>query len=52
MGIPALAFYNFFTEKIKKLIADIEVISSDLIDIVEESANSKKTTDDDEEITL
>ena len=52
VGIPALAFYNFFTEKIKKLIADIEVISSDLIDIVEESANSKKTTDDDEEITL
>jgi len=51
VGIPALAFYNYFTEKIKKLISDIEVISSDLIDIVEESA-SGHTVSDDEEISL
>ncbi|MFA6025466.1 MAG: MotA/TolQ/ExbB proton channel family protein [Ignavibacteriaceae bacterium] len=52
VGIPALAFYNYFTEKIKKLVADIEVISSDLIDIVEESSGSGKAPDDDDEITL
>jgi len=52
VGIPAMAFYNYFTEKIKKLIADIEVISSDLIDIVEESAGGKKISDDEDEISL
>ncbi|MCK9211740.1 MAG: MotA/TolQ/ExbB proton channel family protein [Ignavibacteriaceae bacterium] len=52
VGIPALAFYNYFTEKIKKLVADIEVISSDLIDIVEESSGGGKTPEDDDEITL
>ncbi|MFA6597184.1 MAG: MotA/TolQ/ExbB proton channel family protein [Ignavibacteriaceae bacterium] len=48
VGIPALAFYNYFTEKIKKLVADIEVISSDLIDIVEESSGGHIISDDEE----
>jgi len=52
VGIPALAFYNYFTERIKKLIAEIEVISSDLMDIVEETATGAKPSDDDEEIKL
>jgi len=52
VGIPAFAFYNFFTEKIKKLIADIEVISTDLIDIVEEASRIKKGNEDDDEISL
>jgi len=52
VGIPALAFYNYFTEKIKKLIVDIEIISSDLIDIVEEASGGRKNSDEEEEIVI
>jgi biopolymer transport protein ExbB len=47
VGIPALAFYNFFVSKINKLVVDMERISTDLIDMLDDT--SKAAINDDED---
>ena len=47
VGIPALAFYNFFISKINKLVVDMERISTDLIDMLDDT--SKVAVNDDED---
>lgn len=47
VGIPALAFYNFFVSKINKLVVDMERISTDLIDMLDDT--SKVAVNDDED---
>ncbi len=47
VGIPALAFYNFFVSKINKLVVDMERISTDLIDMLDDT--SKVAVSDDED---
>ncbi|MBS3945271.1 MAG: MotA/TolQ/ExbB proton channel family protein [Melioribacter sp.] len=47
VGIPALAFYNFFVSKINKLVVDMERISTDLIDVLDDT--SKVAVNDDED---
>ncbi|AFN75229.1 MotA/TolQ/ExbB proton channel [Melioribacter roseus P3M-2] len=50
VGIPALAFYNYFVSAISKLVMDIELVTTDVIDILEDSG--KGAIDDDEEINI
>jgi biopolymer transport protein ExbB len=40
VGIPALAFYNYFLSKIKKLIDDMETVANDVVDIIQDSSAS------------
>jgi len=48
VGIPALAFYNYFLSKIKKLIDDMETVANDVVDIMQDTSNSSA---DIEEVT-
>lgn len=48
VGIPALAFYNYFVNSINKLVLDMELISNDLIDLMDDSAKSSPADDEDE----
>jgi biopolymer transport protein ExbB len=50
VGIPALAFYNYFLTAVKKLVGDMETVANDVIDVVQDS--SAHTADVEEEIEL
>lgn len=52
IGIVALAFYNYFTTGISKLIRDMEVVSNDVLDIIEETSRGNKVIQEDIEIEL
>lgn len=51
IGIIALTFYNYLTSSINKLVLDMEVVSNDVVDIIEEIGTGRKV-DDDIEIEL
>ncbi len=51
IGIIALTFYNYLSNSINKLVLDMEVVSNDVVDIIEEIGSGKKV-DDDIEIEL
>jgi biopolymer transport protein ExbB len=50
VGIPALAFYNYFLSAIKKLVGDMETVANDVVDIVQDS--SKSSVEEEIEIDL
>lgn len=51
VGIPALAFYNYFVNAVNKLVMDMELITNDIIDLLDDT--SKQTIlEEDEEINL
>ena len=51
VGIIAFTFYNYLVSGIKKLVLDIEVVSNDVVDILDQVEKNKTTkVDEDEEI--
>ncbi len=50
VGIPALAFYNYFLNRVKKLVGDMETVANDVVDVIQESSESR--TDVEEEIEI
>ena len=48
VGIIALIAYNYFTSEITKVVGDIEIISNDVVDTIEETELGLKRSDDDE----
>ncbi|MBK8945662.1 MAG: MotA/TolQ/ExbB proton channel family protein [Ignavibacteriae bacterium] len=52
IGIIALAFYNYLTTGISKLILDMEVVTNDVLDIIEETSRGNKVIQEDIEIEL
>ncbi len=50
VGIPALAFYNYFLSAVKRTVSDMETVANDVIDVVQDS--SSQTADVEEEIEL
>lgn len=52
VGIPALAFYNHFVNKVKKLVGDIETVANDVIDVIQDTSDSSSEPDDEVEIDI
>lgn len=52
VGIIAFTFYNYLVSAINKLVLDMEVISNDVIDILEEVKSGKIAKDDSETLEL
>ncbi len=48
VGIPALAFYNHFVSKVKKLVGDIETVANDVIDVIQDTTENSSAADNDE----
>jgi len=48
VGIIALIAYNYFTSEITKVVGDIEIISNDVVDTIEETELGLKRSDEDE----
>jgi len=52
VGIIAFTFYNYLVSAINKLVLDMEVISNDVIDILEEVKSGKTAKDDSETLEI
>ncbi|MCP5063952.1 MAG: MotA/TolQ/ExbB proton channel family protein [Ignavibacteriae bacterium] len=52
IGIIALTFYNYLSSAINKLILDMEVVSNDVVDIIEETNKGEILNEEDIEIEL
>ncbi len=52
VGIIAYTFYNYLVSSISKLVLDMEVISNDVVDILEEVSKGKTDIEDDIEIEI
>ena len=50
VGIPALAFYNYFLSAVKKIVGDMETVANDVVDVMQDS--SADSNDVEEEIEL
>lgn len=52
VGIIAFTFYNYLVAAINKLVLDMEVISNDVVDILEEIKSGKVSKDDPDTLEL
>ncbi len=52
VGIPALAFYNYFVNAVKKSVGDMETVANDVVDSVQDSTQLQTDIDDEVEIEL
>lgn len=52
VGIPALAFYNYFLSAIKKLVEDMETVANDVVDIVQDTSTSLSDVEEEVEVDL
>lgn len=48
VGIPALAFYNYFLSKVKKVVGDMETVANDVVDIVHDTSTSNASAVEEE----
>ena len=52
VGIPALAFYNYFLSAVKKLVGDMETVANDVVDIIQDSSASQSEFEEEIEIDI
>lgn len=52
VGIPALAFYNYFLSSVKKLVGDMEIVANDVVDIIQDSSGGLVEVDEEIEIDI
>lgn len=52
VGIVAYAFYNYLVVRIKKIVIDMEIVSTDVVDTLEEVGNGIAVTEEEIEIDL
>lgn len=53
VGIVAYTFYNFLVSKVKKIVLEMEIVSTDVVDTLEEVNREKENgMDDDEELEI
>jgi biopolymer transport protein ExbB len=52
VGIIAFTFYNYLLSAINKLVMDMEVVSNDIMDVLDDVDHGKKSNDEDMEIEL
>jgi len=50
VGIPALAFYNYFLSAIKRLVGDIEVVANDVVEFIQDEEFTEQEIDDEIEL--
>jgi biopolymer transport protein ExbB len=52
VGIPALAFYNYFLNRIKKLVSDMETVANDVVDVIQDSSGTHSDIEEEIEIDI
>jgi len=52
VGIPALAFYNYFLNRVKKLVGEMEVVANDVVDFMQDTSTSFDDIEEEIEIDI
>jgi biopolymer transport protein ExbB len=52
VGIFALAFYNFFLSKVKRLVGDMETVANDVVDTIQDISENKEIEEEELEIDI
>ena len=52
VGIPALAFYNYFLSGIKSFVSDMETVANDVVDTMQDTTKEAVDLDDEVEIDI
>lgn len=52
VGIVAYTFYNYLVSGIKKLVLDMEIISTDIVDVLEDVGKGNMNDNDDYEVEI
>lgn len=52
VGIIAYTFYNFLVSKVKKIVLEMEVVSTDVVDTLEEVSRGNNVEIEDEELEI
>jgi biopolymer transport protein ExbB len=52
VGIPALAFYNYFLNRVKKLVGDMEIVANDIVDFMQDTSASVNEFEEEIEIDI
>lgn len=50
VGIPALAFYNYFLSAVKRLVGEMETVANDVVDVIQEGESEETEIDDEIEL--
>ncbi|MEJ5261482.1 MAG: MotA/TolQ/ExbB proton channel family protein [Ignavibacterium sp.] len=50
VGIPALAFYNYFLSAVKRLVGEMETVANDVVDVIQEGETEETEIDDEIEL--
>lgn len=50
VGIPALAFYNYFVNSVKKLVGEMETVANDVVDVIQDGGSEEADIDDEIEL--
>ena len=52
VGIPALAFYNYFANRVKRLVGDMETVANDVVDTIQDSSGESELIEEELEIDI
>jgi len=52
VGIPALAFYNYFLSAVKKLVGDMETVANDVVDVIQDASTHPSDVEEEIEIDI
>jgi biopolymer transport protein ExbB len=52
VGIFALAFYNFFLSKVKRLVGDMETVANDVVDTMQDISENKEIEEEELELDI
>jgi len=52
VGIFALAFYNFFLSKVKRLVGDMETVANDVVDTIQDISENKEIKEEELELDI
>jgi len=52
VGIPSLAFYNYFANRVKRLVGDMETVANDVVDTIQDSSGDSELIEEELEIDI
>ena len=52
VGIPSLAFYNYFANGVKKLVGDMETVANDVVDTIQDASGESEIIEEELEIDI
>lgn len=52
VGIPALAFYNYFLSAVKRIVGDMETVANDVVDVMQDSPTNADDVEEEIELDL